>query len=198
MPANINDVLEVTTLATFASTEEIANVYQLRQNASPAGTDADLFDDMREFADGIAALIRVFATALTVWQAFRLRNITQGIVYGEFAMTAPLAGNAAGDPGASQIAALVSLQTGVPRVVLRKYIGPLAEGGIDGNGFITSGSLANLGTYATFLLTTFVATNSTYTYGHDRPNMAGFVVPIGFSASNIPATQRRRRRGVGS
>lgn len=193
----IGEVVRCDLIAEHYSADDVVNVFQFSPSVTVAD-NADVLDDLIAIMTAIVTIVKALANAGTVWERIRAQNITNGLILGEAAFPSAIAGTAVGEPNAAQIAAVVTMKTGVPRVNLRKYWGPLAEAHIDGNGLITSAAQTVVANAGALLLDPFIEANATWRYGHQSPKTGLFELPNIVVVPNVPATQRRRRRGIGS
>lgn len=193
-----NDVVRVDSIATFNIVDEVVNTYQFRKTDAGTITDANALDDLEAIILQILAIIKALAGAATVWQRIRAQNLTQDTLLGEQIHGAPIVGTNGTASGAPGVAALLSLKTNVPRVVMRKYWGPLAENSINDSGLMGAGQAAVLTDAADLMLVPFTEANGTWEFGYDSPKVGGWITPQSASFTLVPAYQRRRRQGVGS
>jgi hypothetical protein len=107
-------------------------------------------------------------------------------------------GSGGADSYAAQVSLLGLLRTGVARVLGRKFIGGLATGITDTNGFVTSAGMTLMGAFLAELVGTFISTSlNSYTPGVKSKTSGLFHAFIEGVASGVPAVQRRRRQGRG-
>lgn len=197
MPS-IGDIVRVDLVGEFNQTEDVVNSFRYEIVAAPA-SNGDLLDDLKELIEIIVNIIDSVAAALMVWRSIRAYNESTSEVLGEAFFDTPIAGKATGQPGAPHVAALLTMPTGIGRVVLRKYIGPVAESNIDDDGRWFATNASNIATaMAGVLIGNQNATNGTYRYGHFTQVVGAFVSPNAVVANTSLATQRRRRYNVGS
>jgi hypothetical protein len=182
----------------FDVVEDIVNTFQFRLDSASLTDDAQVLDDLISLLESIVTIMKNLATAITVWRRIRVQNISNNTLIGERAFTAPIAGLVSGNPAPPGVAALLSLKTNIPRVVMRKYIGVLPQSTITATGVIAAASVTHLNNLGNFLMSSQIKTNGTWSYGYLSPKTAGFVRPVSFLSSSVPAYQRRRRQGRGS
>lgn len=192
------DVVRIDVIGDFNTTNLLVNSYQFKHTSGTSVSDADFLTDwialMRALYDAAKALY----AASVIWRRIRAQNLTTGLLVGEADFSSPVTGTAAGDQGAIQVAALLTLKTNVSRVAMRKYF-PVAEINVDSASRITAGAVTLLNTFGSALLTTQTGISGhTYKYGFLSPKTGQFEEPLTRNVSPVAATQRRRRPGVGA
>lgn len=198
MTVQPNDILEASARSEFNGTEDVVNVFQFRNNGVAPMADQAAIDDIIEILEIVYNLINAGLTLLQLYRDIRVRNVTQGLVYGTFPWATLVSGGSAVNPTAPGVAFLVSFSTGVPRVGMRKYFGVVTEDEMDVDGAFTGVLVVAGGAVISTLIAPIVATNSTWEFGYQSPKTGTFVTPNGGVATDIPAYQRRRRQGRGS
>lgn len=198
MAVNPGDVIRVDAVGLYDGTEDIINTFQYQLGALFAQTEADVLTDVRDIVAAFYGIVNALLVARTIFDRIRAYNLTQDVLLGELAFTTPIVGTGGSNSDAPGIAGLLSLKTIYSRVVLRKYLGPLAKGLIDDDGNITTAGVAVLTNGAAYLLAQQAKPTGDYRYGYLSPVVGGFVTPNTASVTNNPAYQRRRRRGTGS
>lgn len=197
MTAAFGDVIRVDLLGTQQN-EDIVNSLQFRVGNIGGVPDADLVDDMLEILEALAAIIAAISTALTVWDRIRVHNLTQDVVFGFFDFSSPVSGTATGDAGPRQSTLALSFPTAVPKVILRKFFGPVAEANLGANGQIVGNAVTAGLAVLDMLLDDITVTNGVYRYGYLSPVAGGFVVPVSGTFLIQPGALGRRRLGAGS
>ena len=160
-----NDIIGVDIIGDFNVGTQLVQSYQFRIVEGGGMLQADLLDDMVDIAEVLVTIVKVLFSTVTVFRKIRARNITQNLVYGDVSFPDPIIGTSADPVSSSTVTAPVSFLTGVPHVVLRKSIGPIAENQITGNSLVSAAALVVLATFASTMLTLFDETNGTYLYG---------------------------------
>lgn len=198
MAVTNGQVIRVDAQGDFDGTEDIVNVYQFQMQSGGPVNENDVLGDMLVILTALTNLIKALHTATTVWRRIRAQNISNGILLGVLPFAAPIAGTASGDSGAPGVAGLISLPSAVPRVVPRKYFGPLSESNLGATGLLAAGTLTTLTSIATILTNDQTTSSHTYRYGYLSPKTGTFVIPSAAVITSVPAYQRRRRQGRGS
>lgn len=198
MAVSTGQVVRVDLIGDFDGTEDVINVFHYRLNTGSVTDDAAVLDDLISLLEGLVTIIKALAATLTVWRRIRVQNLSTGLLIGERNFTAPITGTQTSAAAATGAAGLLSLKTNVPRVVMRKYFGPLAANQYANDGKLASGTVTVLNNAANYLLSPQIKANGTWQYGYLSPKAGEFVIPTSFASSALPAYQRRRRQGRGS
>lgn len=198
MSVGQNEVVRVTLLADFGGVDDVQNVFQFSKASTGTITNSAALDELIEALEAIVEIIKLLANAYTIWRGIRVENLTAGTLVGERSFAAPIPGTVAGESNAAQITAPVSFKTDVPRVILRKDVGPVAEGILSNGGAINQDGQDALDDLITFLLANITTTNETWVYGYLSTKAGGFIAPLEGTYTSVPGTQRRRRVGRGS
>lgn len=195
---NQNDVLELTLMGEFDGTEDVVNVFQFQKTSAGADDFSDVLDDFIGLVNSILNIIKALSSALLVWRRFKLRNITQGVLYGDIAISPEVSGTEGGSALPNGVAFLVTFRTDVSHVVMRKYFGGLTETDTIQPGVFTSTVIGAGADIISLLFNPITSAGRTYQYGTLSSKTGTFKVPQSATAYGEPAYQRRRRRGVGS
>lgn len=198
MPSNLNDVLRVDVIGDFDGTDELINVYQVRQTNVAALSDAEVLEDLKDFFEALYTIFQAVFTILTVYRRVKVFNVTTNTLIGELAFDTVVQGTQTGDPGAPGICVVANFNTQVPRVILRKFIGPVAEANLDGNGRLSPTATNAVFNGGLTLLSDIIGTFGSYRYGYLSSKTLAFEQPTIVSVENIPGYQRRRKQGRGS
>jgi hypothetical protein len=192
------DVVELSIQGDFDATEDVFNVYHFQATNSGTVSEETWADEIKEIVDAILTLQKVLANTLTVWRRVRARFINKSDAGRLIELDAPVAGTDAGDPCPAGVAILSVFRTPLPRVVLKKYTGCVAEPAIGTNGQIVPATLTQAAAYISLLLAPITTTLNEYTFGHYDATTDTFTAPTSGYVNVEPAYQRRRRRGHGS
>jgi hypothetical protein len=198
MAAQTGDVLRVDLVGDINSVDDMIGVYQYQITAGSDISNAELLDDLAAIMTAIVTIIKAFSTAVAVWRRIRVQNITQDVLVGEADFAAPIAGTGTGSTGPNQASLIFNFKTSVPRVILRKYIGPLGEDILGTTGLMLAAYVDEAADYIVELLTEQVGSYGSYLYGYQSAKAGGFIAPdIGY-VNAIPGMRGSRRAGVGS
>jgi hypothetical protein len=194
-----NAVLRLVLYGTYNSVVEIRNVFEYRLVTGGPIVLAGVIDDFEEVALALLDEIAAVQATIMSWRAYSVATLNSSWVTGEIPFTAPITGLDMGDSATSSLAALVSLPTGVPRRILKKFVGPLAEQLLTGSGNLNptgNGLIQQLGD---LLLVDFEAANGLWRYGHaiGDPSEPTFLRPIGATVRTVLSPMTRRKQGVG-
>lgn len=192
------DVIRIDVIGDFNTTSLLVNSYQFKHTSGTSISDADFLTDWIALMRALYDAMKALWTATVIWRRIRAQNITTGLLVGELDFTTTVVGTSAGDMGAIQAAALLTLKTNVPRVVMRKYF-PVCELQVDSASRVVSGGITLLNTMGSALLVTQTGLSGhTYKFGYLSPKTSNFEEPNTRLAAPVVATQRRRRPGVGA
>lgn len=194
LPVSANDIIQVVAnLSLFG--QAIQNVFHLFSH--DGGTQSQVVDDVSDFMDDFYLIINAHMSDAVDYDSVRVKNVTQGLDYGEVAWPTLVNGAYANDPLPNGVAALLTLPTNVAKCRGRKFLAGFGEGTTT-DGLWVGSTLTDLGLAGDELLSdpVGVATGGDYTYGVVHKSGA-FVPYTSAIASSIPAYQRRRKQGVG-
>lgn len=197
MAVNSGDVLDITFQGDFDLSEVINNNYQLIVETAGSHADADVLTDVEQWARDLFDIIKVFIAVLTVFRGLRVFNKTQGLLMDPIVFSPALPGTMAGEAYASGVCVLATFPTNVPRVVGRKYWGPVAEPAVGASGKISTAASVPAIAAVAFLTVPYVGATVSLSYGYDSPKALTFKRFFEGQVSPEPAYQRRRRRGTG-
>ena len=198
MAVNPQDVLEVVARTEFNGVDDIINVYQYQFDNVVAIDENLVITDILTIIEGLYIAWNAFQSILVLYRDIRIRNVTQNVTYGLFSWPTLIAGAAAAGALPPGNAGVINLDTGVPRVILRKFFGGLTFGSMDADSTLEIATVNALINISLQLITDSVGLSGTYKYGYLSPKVAGFVRPQGAVVSDITGYQRRRKQGRGA
>ena len=198
MTTNQYDVFEVSARTEFNSVEDVVNVYQFQYQDVGSQADALTIVDILTIIESVYSIINAAMSILQVYRDVRIANKTQGTILGTFGFLTLTAGSNASPPVAPGVCFLVSWNTPVPRVGMRKYYGVMTEANTDADGTWSSGLVAVGTTIGALLASPLGGPTGNYLFGYLSPKTGIFELPTGVLVTDIPAYQRRRRQGRGS
>lgn len=194
-----NEIVRVDLIAEAHASEDVFNVFQYRKESAGSAADSTVLTDFLAIMRIVAEIIDALCKATVIWRRIRVQNISTGLLVGEATFSPTIPGVEASDAGAMGVAAVVSFPTNVPRVTMRKYIGPLAEGVLGTAGTIGSNpGTVQLSSLVTALLADQAGPTDTWRFGYLSPKTGVFQLPTAGVINTEPGYQRRRRRGTGS
>lgn len=176
---------------------EMVNVFHVALT-TVAADQAQIRDDIVEWLEDLygAVLNRISDTIDT--KRIELYNVSEDLPEIDLDWVGGLTFGGSGDPVASGVCALVIGRTAVKRKVGRKFLPPFANALLN-SGRWTTLTIADMNTFGSRWLDSFVATNGTTitggVFGVDTGIFSTIVQAVG---TPIPAYQRRRREGRGS
>jgi len=198
MAVNNGDVLEATARAEFNGVEDVVNVYQIKYTGASPKTDDAAMLEVADFLDTTYQIASSAQSTNLIYREISFRNLTQGLIMGSKPWPTLTAGSGGGASNATGVAGLISLATGIAKVVLRKYLGGYIATVMEADGTFTSAFLAGLLAFGARLLDMATITGGNYEYGYLSPKTGSWEVPTSVSATDVPAYQRRRKQGSGS
>lgn len=192
------DVLRIDVIGDFNTSNALVNSFQFKHTAGTSISDADTLTDWVALLRALYDAMKALWTALVIWRRIRIQNLTTGLLVGEQDFATPVTGTATGAQGAIQASVLLTLKTNVPRVVMRKYL-PLAQTQQGSTSTVIGSAVTLVQTFGSALLVTQTGLSGhTWKFGYKSPKTGQFEEPLSRSVSNVIATQRRRRPGVGA
>lgn len=198
MTVSTGQWVNVTLMGDFDTGDDVQNVFQFGVQGLGSFTDPEVMDDIKELLEAFLAIIDGITTIAMVWNRFRVRHGTSGLIIGELAFDTPIEGLATGDACPPGISPVLVFPTSLPKVRGRKFLPPTNTDLISPNGYYQT-EVINAATDAmAFLLTQFDATNASWKYGVEATTYSVFAYPTTGIFRNIPGYQRRRKQGVGA
>jgi len=193
-----DDVVEVVARMEFDGVEDVVNVYQFRLDSVSSVDEADVVDDMLDIMEALYTILKAMLPVIQVFRDIRVRNVTQGLLYGVHAWPTLTVGTGTGGPLPPGVGGLVSFPTNVSRVTMRKYWGGTTQDYLDGSGLLIAAGVTILTNAAAELIALHVEANGDWVYGYTSPKTLSFKEPVGALVTDIIAYQRRRKQGRGS
>jgi len=194
-----NEVVRVDLIADAHGSEDVINVFQYRKVSAGTAADSTVLTDFLAIMRAIAEIVDALVKATVVWRRIRVQSLSNNLLVGEATFSPVIPGTEASDAGAMGVCAVVSFPTNVPRVTMRKYIGPLAEGVLGSAGLIgTNPGTVQLTTLVTAMLGDQAGPTDTWRFGYLSPKTGSFETPTAGVVNIEPGYQRRRRRGTGT
>ncbi len=200
MPVEPNDVLRITAHQSYGDGGDALNVYHVRNDGVGDISDSVAISGIAQWIDDAHEELQLVTTDRLNYDFIDIYNVTQAFSLGDTPWPTLVTGGDAGatEAYARQVAALVKFLTNTARSQGRKYIAGLNEAEVTNGG----GLLANLQTkllnYVNELLLPPLLEGQQLIVGNWNPDLLRFVEWTAGIVSDIAATQRRRRTGVGS
>ena len=192
------DITRVDYTGDYNSADQLAAVYQFNLLSGGPLTNEQALDDFEDIFIAIWNIVKALHDTLVIFRRLRAQAVPSGILLGDQTFAAPQAGTSVEDVSSTTVTAPVSFKTIVPRVILRKSIGPIAENQINATGHLAAGGVATLSTFAALMMADHVMTNGTWEYGYFSPKTAAWEVPVTALITDRPGTLSRRRLGRGA
>lgn len=194
--ASALDILQVTARMILLG-QEVLNVYHLLVGEN--APDGDLAQDITERLDNAHGEMATLQDGSMAFDSIRIINVTDNTEVGEFDWPSLVGGSVAGTvalpPG---VAGVVTFTTTTMGSRGRKFIAGFTESDIS-DGVWEAGTLAAMADYAAYIATPFVGTESGVPLAFGVRTAAGLFRSFnGYTVTNIPGYQRRRKQGVGS
>lgn len=180
--------------------QTLIGTFHYRMTGPSISSDAGIFA-LAEQIDEMYDVVQPAMNSAVTFVDLDFANVTKQEVYAAIPWPTQTAGGSNQEPQANQVSALVVGRTNRPKTIGRKFLGPFTEietvSGQWGGGFL--GALQDF--VAAYLASVTVGANTVFT-----PVVAHYIAGgliawttdiISGIYSSIPATQRRRRLGVG-
>lgn len=192
------DIIRIGAVLTYDGSEDIVNVYHIRQNSGGDIAWSAMDGYLQIYMDALVATIDTEWSTLITAKELQVTNVTQLAVYGAIAWGTFSQGGAAGEPTASGVACFGFIRTRKPRVQIRKYYGVFPQGamidglwdagvtGAVGDSLDYHRGAQQVGGVPIFQGVAYNRTLLTYELG------------VTTNVRSEPGYQRRRKRGVGS
>jgi len=198
MTVDPGDIIRVTAKMDYIGVDDIQNVYHTEHDG---GTSVDESDFMLALAAHLDTAYGYVADILednVLFTEIDAYNLTQDAPMLPIDWPTLVNGDIVGDTLPLQAAALVSFATRTKKSVGRKYISGVAETMQEAGGQLTTAALALLQDFGDELLVGFTVSTVGFQWGNYRASDGRFAQWETATPRLIMATQRRRRRSVGS
>lgn len=197
MSIQIDDIIRVQSRLLRNGVDAVQNVWHVKHVTGSPVDDALWTQAVADIIDAQFASIEAeIATNITSLDLLFF-NVTQDVTLPDGVWDTFAGGLNGNEPNPPQTSAEIFWRTGAARVIGRKFLPAMTEGGQD-DGFWTAGILAKLATIGAALIGSLVTTQGNVTFG--TFNVVSLVFNA-FLSALIPVdarTQRRRRTGVGA
>ncbi len=197
--ADINDGDVVRPVA-FLHTVDLSvnnNVFQMEIGATGGASLDTILDRILTTLELVYSIVRLFQTARTKYDHVTFYNITQDIPLPQKDWPTIIAGALGDDDLAHMTAAMLSFGVGLPRVFGRKFFGGVGESALDQDGLWGTTQITKLTDISVEMLADHVISGTSMKFGvitGVTPVFKQFTEAI---ITTIPASQKRRRQGVG-
>lgn len=194
---NVNDELRVTAVLTTVDLSEVQNVYTAKLSSVGSGDTTAILDRIVVILELVYNIIKGLQNSRTKYQEVRFFNITQDIPLPSRAWPTISQGELALDDLAHMTAAMFSLGVGLPGVAGRKFFGGISDFALDQDGLWTTATVVDLALASAELIKEQTQAGTVLKFGIRTGIVPAFVAFSSATTKNIPASQRRRRQGVG-
>lgn len=194
---NANDLIRATAVMTTVDLSEVQNVYTMQVSTPGAGTILDILDRLIVILEKVYLIVKGRQNTRTKYQEVRFFNITQNIPLPTRSWLNITEGELLGDDLAHMTAGMFSLGVGKPGVAGRKFFGGMSADAIDLDGLWTSATVVDLAAASAILLLEHVQGGTVATFGIVTGLVPTYIQFQSSLTKNVPASQRRRRQGVG-
>lgn len=198
MTVATGDTVRADVIGDWNGSVEVVQSYQFKLATGGPLADALALDDLADIFEDIWLLAKLLYNTLMTVRRLKARLVPSGVLLGEHIFSPVLVGLQASDISSTTVTAPLSFLSTVPRVILRKSYGPIAENQVDPAGELGAAPLAQLTLISALMLADMVEVNGTWEYGFYSPKTLGFVRPVAAVFSSAPGTMARRRLGRGS
>ena len=197
MTVSNGDIIRATAVLAGPS-GSIQNVFNFRAEVIILGSDLQVMTDIAQHLDDAYATLGTSLSSDTVFVEVQGHNLTTNNPMPTVPWPTATVGTGSASSHVAQVALMGLLRTGISRVLGRKFIGGLAVGDTDTNGFFDSSHIAHMASFLAFFIGTFIATSlNSYLPGVKSTKTGLFWSFIEGVTSGIPGIQRRRRQGRG-
>ena len=198
MTAQDGDIIEVAVIHDNTESGEQINNYQYQVVSGGPVADADLLDDIAFFVEVSYNIIKALIDVRNVLREVVVRNKTRLTLVGSTDANTYNGGSSVGNALPQGCAAMVYFKTGIPRVVLSKFVPSFGDNAKKLDGRLTTGAQGLMLAYATDLAGPHISSGRVYAYGYLSPKSLAFEEPTVVVVPNVFAYQRRRKPGRGS
>jgi len=194
---NVDDELRVTAVMNTVDLSVVQNVYTAKVTVVGALPVIDVLDRIVTILELIHAIIKGLQTQKTKYINVEFFNITQNIPLATRAWDTITEGEDVGNDLAHMTAAMFSLGVDKPKVNGRKFYGGISTVSLDQDGLWTTSTVIDLAAASLLFLSDQSFGGTTIQWGIRTGVVPAFIQFKSATTTNIPASQRRRRQGVG-
>jgi len=193
----IDDVVKVTASFQWDDTEEFQNVFHVSHKGT-AGVSDNLFHaEVEDWLESAYTTLLAYLSTKLDFASITTYNVTQDRPMYQTAWPTLTQGSDAGDPLPTQCAALVSMPTGVKKVVGKKYVPGATETNSISGGSLSAAFKTALANFAAVIIADWVSGVITVRAGTYNTITAVFNDVVSALIDDLFRTQRRRVQGVG-
>lgn len=198
MTISDGDILRVSAVLARGGSDAIVNVYHVEATDVDPLLQDGLRQDLQDWMEAIYGLINTRIPISVSYEQIEIFNVTDGGPEPTEPWLTLTLGTAAGDEIPDGVSALSIGRTGVSKVLGKKFWPIFTENQLT-DGLFDGVTTTQVAVAAAEWITPFTgATLGEWTPGVWSRGVASFRPFISADGNNIPAYQRRRKRGVGS
>lgn len=194
---NVNDELRVTAVMNTVDLSVVQNVFTTKVTVVGALPVLDVLDRIVKILELIYAIVKGLQNTRTKYINVEFFNITQNIPLATRPWTTITEGELGLSDLAHMTAAMFSLGVDLPGVSGRKFFGGISDNALDQDGLWSTATVVDLALASLIMLSDQTETGTTIQFGVRTGVVPAFVQFLTATTTNIPASQRRRRQGVG-
>lgn len=194
---NLNDELRVTANMNTVDVSAVQNVYTMKVTVLGALPVIDILDRIVVVLELIYAIIKGLQNTRTKYIDVDFFNITQNIPLATRPWPTLIQGELGNDDLAHMTAAMFSLGVDKPGVSGRKFFGGISEFVLDQDGLWATTTVVDLALASAIMLSDQSSGGTTVQFGIRTGVVPAFIQFVTATTTNVPASQRRRRQGVG-
>lgn len=198
MPVAVGDIVRVAAKMVYDGADEFINVYTVEHSGVSAVANSVFLTGMATELGSLYANIAQYVTSDLVPTSFTAYNVTQDAPIGEAAWSVAGGFIESAEPLPTQAAMLVSLATGVKKVIGKKFIPGLTIDDVTGGNVLVAAVQTALANFGAHLLTSFIVGGEDFNHGVQRSVGGAFRGFASAIARSGVFTQRRRRPGEGA
>lgn len=197
MALSTNDIVRVTASLLLNGSDLIQNVFHVKLVNDAAQPQGDLRDDLGAWMEDIYDSLVGSISQLVTFEEIQIFNVSSDNPEPTISWPTITAGTNTQEQQVDGVAALVLGRTGVSNVVGKKYFGGIVLDGYQ-DGLIAAATLTSIVLAGDDWITPFSgASTATWDPGLWTRPTGPFTVFTEAIARDLPAYQRRRKRGVG-
>jgi len=198
MTIDPGDFVRVTAKMSYIGVDDIQNVFHTENDGGTSVDESDFMVALAAHLDTAYGYLADIMEDNVLFTEIDAYNITQDAPILPIDWPTLVNGDVVGETLPLQAAALVSFATRTKNSVGRKYISGVAESMQEAGGQLTTAALALLQDFGDELLLGFTVSTVGFQWGNYRYLDGRFAQWETATPRLIMATQRRRRRGIGS
>jgi len=194
---NADDLLRMTAVMNTVDLSQVQNVFTLKVTSPGVLPIIDILDRIVSIAERIYAIIKGLQNTRTKYIDVEFFNITQNIPLPTRAWLTITEGELVVDDLAHMTAAMFSLGVSRPGVNGRKFFGGISEVALDQDRLWSTATVVDLALASAIMLVDQTQLSTTIQFGIITGLVPAFRQFDSAKTTNVPASQRRRRQGVG-